>query len=302
MSTHRRAFTLIELLVVIAIIAILAAILFPVFAQAKAAAKSAACLSNVKQIGLGAVMYAGDSDDMGVVCETWDNPNAINGVQTTENGHLFNGWRTLIYPYTKNADVYVDPLDSTIYKNPAFANAPLANNLLYSNIAMNYMFMGKINWNGSGEVPVAISMSSLAQPANQVYFLEQYNSMIDSQLEVSQGNQYYYVGMVEAPMCWDTNLGGNDPNQVDGNIMCFWNWGTNGGIGTALGLSTANGGQTGGVVQRSASGTNTAWADGHAKKMTLGGLAAGTTFQIGQDANNTHFVPSARNKYVWDTR
>lgn len=58
-----RAFTLIELLVVIAIIAILAAILFPVFAQAKVAAKKAADLSNVKQIAVGSAMYATDNDD-----------------------------------------------------------------------------------------------------------------------------------------------------------------------------------------------------------------------------------------------
>ena len=64
MNSARRAFTLIELLVVIAIIAILAAILFPVFAQAKAAAKKTASLSNDKQIALGAIMYGGDVDDM----------------------------------------------------------------------------------------------------------------------------------------------------------------------------------------------------------------------------------------------
>jgi prepilin-type N-terminal cleavage/methylation domain-containing protein len=57
------AFTLIELLVVIAIIAILAAILFPVFAQAKEAAKTSACLSNARQIGMGFMMYLGDNDD-----------------------------------------------------------------------------------------------------------------------------------------------------------------------------------------------------------------------------------------------
>ncbi len=58
----KRAFTLIELLVVIAIIAILAAILFPVFARAKEAAKQTACLSNAKQIGTALTMYVSDSD------------------------------------------------------------------------------------------------------------------------------------------------------------------------------------------------------------------------------------------------
>lgn len=63
MKTYRRAFTLIELLVVIAIIAILAAILFPVFAEAKNSAKQTVGLSNFKQAGLAAMMYANDYDD-----------------------------------------------------------------------------------------------------------------------------------------------------------------------------------------------------------------------------------------------
>jgi prepilin-type N-terminal cleavage/methylation domain-containing protein/prepilin-type processing-associated H-X9-DG protein len=65
----RKAFTLIELLVVIAIIAILAAILFPVFAQAREAARKTSCLSNLKQMGLAMLMYTEDFDEKMVLWE-----------------------------------------------------------------------------------------------------------------------------------------------------------------------------------------------------------------------------------------
>lgn len=61
---EKGAFTLIELLVVIAIIAILAALIFPVFAKAKAAAKQVGCVSNLKQIGASIALYMEDHDDM----------------------------------------------------------------------------------------------------------------------------------------------------------------------------------------------------------------------------------------------
>lgn len=88
----RKAFTLIELLVVIAIIAILAAILFPVFAQAKAAAKRTAELSNVKNLTTGMFMYAGDYDD--TVAPTTQGFIDQHVSQFT--------WKDAIYPYVKN--------------------------------------------------------------------------------------------------------------------------------------------------------------------------------------------------------
>jgi prepilin-type N-terminal cleavage/methylation domain-containing protein len=86
-TRFRRGFTLIEFLVVIAIIAILAAILFPVFAQARATARKAACTSNLKQIGLAFALYAQDYDETLV-------PHWINSTGIPD-------WKTLLDPYIK---------------------------------------------------------------------------------------------------------------------------------------------------------------------------------------------------------
>lgn len=104
----QKAFTLIELLVVIAIIAILAAILFPVFAQAKKAAKQTTTLSNVKQVALANRMYALDNDDhYAMSINGWPLPGGTDTVAHVQ----------MIYPYTKNANIHwssTNPMPSNL--------------------------------------------------------------------------------------------------------------------------------------------------------------------------------------------
>ncbi len=98
---YRKApgFTLIELLVVIAIIAILAAILFPVFAQAREAARTISCASNFKQITLAFRMYSQDYD------ETFPTRRILTG-----NGNpVYGNWKHEVQPYIKNFQIFVCP-------------------------------------------------------------------------------------------------------------------------------------------------------------------------------------------------
>ncbi len=119
---RKSGFTLIELLVVIAIIAILAAILFPVFARAREKARQTSCLSNLKELGLAALMYAQDYDEM-----LFGNNNAPltfllpDGVTLATPNML---WMYQIYPYCKNAQIFTCPSNS--YKWPANAYSSAA--------------------------------------------------------------------------------------------------------------------------------------------------------------------------------
>ena len=140
----KRAFTLIELLVVIAIIAILAAILFPVFAQAKAAAKKTAALSNAKQLGTSVAIYTTDSDDSFPNGNFRYNRTWYNGliVPSPANVVTSGGWNSAaliaagqnvvgnsMLPYTKNLDIFATPggLDTNV--GDTFVGKPKPENL-----------------------------------------------------------------------------------------------------------------------------------------------------------------------------
>jgi prepilin-type N-terminal cleavage/methylation domain-containing protein/prepilin-type processing-associated H-X9-DG protein len=110
---RRSAFTLIELLVVIAIIAILAAILFPVFAQAREKARAISCLSNTKQIGTAAMMYAQDYDETLVPAGmryAHQHDLCLDGNTNFDgNPHAWVDWETPLVPYIKTTQVFICP-------------------------------------------------------------------------------------------------------------------------------------------------------------------------------------------------
>jgi prepilin-type N-terminal cleavage/methylation domain-containing protein/prepilin-type processing-associated H-X9-DG protein len=107
MRTRRKGFTLIELLVVIAIIAILAAILFPVFAQARAKARQTTCLNNMRQLGTGLMMYAQDWDETLPLNDYIG--NGLGPLPGWRDPRAGESWCSGIYPYVKNSQIYACP-------------------------------------------------------------------------------------------------------------------------------------------------------------------------------------------------
>ena len=132
MFKGKRGFTLIELLVVIAIIALLAAILFPVFAQARAKARQAQCSSNVRQLVQAAFMYTQDYD-----------------------GHWFGSYpgvdrKALLYPYTRSGKNDQDVASHQLWNCPAAHNPA---------VEAGYGWNVRLEW---------IGIDSVAQPSQTV--------------------------------------------------------------------------------------------------------------------------------------
>ncbi|RYG38839.1 prepilin-type N-terminal cleavage/methylation domain-containing protein [bacterium] len=159
-----KAFTLIELLVVIAIIAILAAILFPVFAQAKLAAKKASDLSNFKQTGLGIAIYVGDSDDVYPLSYFY---GPSQGQAFTDS--YFWSSKNCVQPYMKNLDIYKSPVDTmtaahdAAYYGIATDRRPVPISMMANAISPAYEMFGVAN--PQGLMPAPSSMPPYATTA-----------------------------------------------------------------------------------------------------------------------------------------
>lgn len=174
---RNRAFTLIELLVVIAIIAILAAILFPVFAQAREAARKTSCLSNMNQIGKGMLMYAQDYDEQfpcsgpGTGVNTATTTNMYGGTSPGGDWLEIRFWSGMIMPYVKNTQVFFCPSgtnENTVPKLPAPT---------YSNNTQTIRQLGfvleNIAWNYDGLTPrYAGTLAALDRPAEIMMLMD----------------------------------------------------------------------------------------------------------------------------------
>jgi len=164
----QRGFTLIELLVVIAIIAILAAILFPVFAQAREAARKASCQSNLKQLSAAAIMYANDFDER-FPAQPW-------------GAARYDSWWWSIQPYAKNAGILSCPsgtFNGEINGGKVAQDGTRDQNglrLALGNPRINYGFSeNMLNQSDSG-----ISQASIQSPASKAMIADAHATVIPS--------------------------------------------------------------------------------------------------------------------------
>ena len=207
----KKAFTLIELLVVIAIIAILAAILFPVFAQAKAAAKKTAALSSIKQTGTAVQIYLGDNDDVFPYGQ--------------DNG-WYDTWVNSTAPYIKSVPLTRDPSDDKVTSRPGWPSWMRNDKNIYE---LSFAANGLIKWNGSANQMVGVmgmaqdwisggfttSSTSITQPSNTIALATRYGS-------ASRQFPYFWLNNDGGSYWEDFGFCGGIPNaQRDGTPYTY---------------------------------------------------------------------------------
>ncbi len=249
-------FTLIELLVVIAIIAILAAILFPVFQKVRENARKTACLSNMKQLGLGVTQYTQDNDE---------------NYPTGQRGSLGEGWAGTIFPYVKSVGVFLCPDDPTKGEtHGAVVSYPIS-------YAGNLNFMRRDA--GSASDPHSgQSLASLTAPAKTVLLVEcsGLNGPLNDPAEFN-GAGGQTSGVTNGG---DGNLF-HSGNAAGGLLQTGWLGGRNGTANTLKGNPPAGfAAKTG----RHTDGSNFLMTDSHAKWMRGSQVSDGSN-ALAEDCN-----------------
>lgn len=288
-NARRHAFTLIELLVVIAIIAILAAILFPVFAQAKAAAKRTACISNSNQVGKAMLMYGNENDDRVPLTRYHTGPT-IATPGTTNQAYPMNQmagylgdktiYRCPVDPSANDDVLSVDPGSGAIIPQGYPRDTAWA---LRASYGLNMLFLCPlVDLPPETQVPLPIIMSQASSPARTIAFAE---SVWDrNQSGQPQGGGNFAV---EAPCIYDLNnnlllpvpqgssqfatFGGWMPDApLEWNVFGGawpWHMGKNAGTDTWL--------------RRNEGTVIVNYIDGHTRGLRIDGLAAGCDVRQG---------------------
>jgi len=258
-------FTLIELLVVIAIIAILAAILFPVFAQAREKARAISCISNLKQIGTAAFMYAQDYDEVHLPMWTQGGKDPVAGEYAGNGVGWRNWWPALLQPYVKNLGVFECPSNPFNWRGRVTWGAdPSAGKGIFANcvnVADSYQrFWGGygFNWSGfetnnggggggcfgpgdRGTLGMNTKMAAVQQPAETIFIVDS-NCLVAGRLP-----------------CWA------NPRATDPTVgQCFDP--DRGGAGYC-GCTGTGGNQAAAGRNRHNNGMNILFDDGHVKWM-----------------------------------
>jgi prepilin-type N-terminal cleavage/methylation domain-containing protein len=284
----RRAFTLIELLVVIAIIAILAAILFPVFAQAKEAAKDATNLSNAKQLGLANLMYAGDYDDIFPLAGIWndnDQDPVLAGTQLFETS-----WHDVIFPYMKSTGI------ATNAKGPNLPASNAANFRRYS-----HMMWGVVPRGGSDTFnPVNGTYRTLINHpiVKQVASFDGIFGMAVEPNSPGAAAKYRTVSSTSQTAIEDISnvVMVAEAGSYD---MGFWN------ANTASGLNISSSGTT--AAYPNPYGRSICWGTPFARKTVTGSWGGGTNcpstgFDIGSGSKTTYVATDGSAKTAAITR
>ncbi|MEQ1830844.1 MAG: prepilin-type N-terminal cleavage/methylation domain-containing protein [Pirellula sp.] len=278
----KRAFTLIELLVVIAIIAILAAILFPVFAKAKEAAKKASCLSNSKQMSIALFLYAGDSDD--TLCQTsWE--SVLTPQANNPGGTYQIHWTFLMQPYIKNWNIFECPSDP----KPVTPKYPAPNGIAdlgkvnaaglmycdwqaptYSYIP-NYNLLPAHDW-------IPVSMTTLPEPANIISLAERRDKLPNG---TQMGKHKGVSGFNPSQPCPGSVQVPPQYGIISGAFnYAYW---TEGFAKQHLLADTNDKTDILRVMwTRHSEGANYAYSDGHAKFARIGRTLDPTSYQYGE--------------------
>jgi prepilin-type N-terminal cleavage/methylation domain-containing protein/prepilin-type processing-associated H-X9-DG protein len=218
---RRRGFTLIELLVVIAIIAILAAILFPVFAQARERARSASCTSNLKQLGMGLVMYMQDNDEI--------YPNAYMSpvpAGTPFPGGTWNScclfWPQLVYPYFKNNQVFTCP-SMAVYKNSPYlghygANGDVIRTPTTTSRALAELSAPASTYLAMDAGPYTISSGNALSPSGNFWYIPGAGDILGIPATPTVGGQYPLSSGLEGDFSHGRHFSGINVTFADGHV------------------------------------------------------------------------------------